>query len=141
MDAIEARRQTAIGAERAREDADAKRAKAQQEENDALTNLESHIYVTAMIQGDRVYEAIRTATMAGASNARHTYSERISSSTRSSEYVEFIKAVTGEIATRVATGLTENGYIVELTFGDVVDYRDAPTAPPEYYDSYFEVSW
>ena len=74
-----------------------------------------------MGQTDKIDAAIVTAAEQGAHRATHVYSERISSSTRTAEEVAYVKAVAGEVATRLVAQFEGEGYTVELTTEDVVD--------------------
>ena len=134
MDAIEAQELTRKTAEEARA-----RTAAMAEAD--LVALQEYIDATVYTQVQGIHRAIGHAATELRSAAHFTYSERIARGRNTPDTVDFILIVAGIITDKTTEQLEEAGFEVSRQNHEVVDYRDHATAPPEYLDTNFTVSW
>ena len=53
----------------------------------------------------------------------------------------FIEDIVDVIIERTHNSLHAVEYLVRSASKEVVDFRDSPTSPPEYYDTTFYIRW
>jgi hypothetical protein len=111
------------------------------EDQTRLEHLEQFITEQVAVNRSEIDETIEQAALQSNSFAYYEYEERISSDRRSREEVSFIETIANIVSGRLTEVLKSDGFKVKTSSTEIVDYRDEPTHPPEYFLTRFTINW